>query len=83
VNPLFEQTSNTSRATNELETAQWLGLSVATLRSWRHRGMGPNFVKFGRAVRYLRHDVEAFIETSLVRTTGRTAPARHEQEVAR
>ena len=46
---------------DEIEAADRLGLSVATLRAWRHRGQGPRFVWFGRAVRYLTEDLETFI----------------------
>jgi predicted site-specific integrase-resolvase len=44
---------NADAAMNEIEAAERLGLSVATLRAWRHRGKGPRFVRLGRAVRYL------------------------------
>ena len=59
------------RSTNaftETEAAQHLGLSIATLRAWRHRGRGPRFVRFGRAVRYLRLDLDAFIRACAVDT---------------
>lgn len=52
----------------ELQVAQRLGLSVATLRAWRHRGTGPRFLRFGRAVRYLQSDVDEFIRASAVDT---------------
>src|SRR5687767_5929214 len=47
-------------AVTEIEAATRLALSVATLRAWRHRGRGPRFVRFGRAVRYLAQDLDAF-----------------------
>lgn len=56
----------------ESDVAQWLGLSVATLRAWRFRQTGPRFVRFGRSVRYMRGDVEAFISASMVETNGAT-----------
>lgn len=52
----------------ELQVAQRLGLSVATLRAWRHRGTGPRFLRFGRAVRYLQSDIDGFIQESAVDT---------------
>lgn len=55
-------------ALTETQAAQHLGLSVATLRAWRHRGKGPRFVRFGRAVRYLRVDLDAFIRACAVDT---------------
>lgn len=45
----------------ELEAAARLGLKVATLRAWRHRGSGPAFVRLGRAIRYLPSDIDDFL----------------------
>lgn len=56
----------TSRALTEREVAGLLGLSVATLRAWRHRGQGPRFLRLGRAVRYLPADLETFVRASVV-----------------
>ena len=39
-----DQTQGTPRALTEREVAERLGLSVATLRAWRHRGKGPRFL---------------------------------------
>ncbi len=41
-----------TRALTEREVADLLGLSVATLRAWRHRGQGPRFpaARTGRAL---------------------------------
>ena len=64
------QTSSRGRwALTERQVAEQLGLSVATLRAWRHRGRGPRFVRFGRAVRYLPVDLDAFVRASAVDTT--------------
>jgi predicted DNA-binding transcriptional regulator AlpA len=56
-------------ALTEKDLALQLGLSVATLRAWRFRKTGPRFIKFGRAVRYLRSDINAFIEQNRVETS--------------
>ena len=40
-----DQTRDTTRALTEREVADMLGLSVATLRAWRHRGKGPRFLR--------------------------------------
>jgi len=53
---------------NESQVAERLGLAVATLRAWRHRGTGPRFLRFGRAVRYLPSDLDEFIRASAVDT---------------
>ena len=51
---------------NESVAAQYLGLSVATLRKWRANGDGPAWHKFGRAVRYRISDLDAFAEDARV-----------------
>ena len=63
------QTSDTKRALTEREVAELLGLSVATLSAWRHRGKGPRFLRLGRSVRYLPADVADFVRASAVDTT--------------
>jgi hypothetical protein len=55
----------------ESQAAEGLALSVKTLRDWRQRGVGPRFCKFGRAVRYMSDDLEAYIRASEVIPTGR------------
>jgi excisionase family DNA binding protein len=56
------------RALTEREVAELLGLSVATLRAWRHRGKGTRFLRLGRSVRYLPSDVDDFVRASAVDT---------------
>ena len=63
------QTPDTARALAEREVADMLGLSVATLRAWRHRGKGPRFLRLGRSVRYLPSDLADFVRASAVDTT--------------
>jgi predicted DNA-binding transcriptional regulator AlpA len=63
-----DQTRDTTRALTEREVADMLGLSVATLRAWRHRGWGPRFLRLGRSVRYLPSDVADFVRVSAVDT---------------
>ncbi len=63
---------------DERAAAGRLGVSVHTLRKWRHAGRGPRFVKMpgaqrrgrGRAglVRYRVEDLEAFLAECLVPT---------------
>ena len=45
------------------EVAELLGIPVATLYLWRHRGEGPSGYRIGRHVRYRRSSVEAWLET--------------------
>ena len=48
----------------EQEAADLLSLSVRTLQSWRIRMAGPPFVQVGRAVRYRRRDLIAWIDAN-------------------
>jgi predicted DNA-binding transcriptional regulator AlpA len=61
--------STTRPALTERDVADQLGLSVATLRALRHRGKGPRYVRFGRAVRYLAPDIDDFVRANVVDTT--------------
>ena len=45
------------------ELAARRGVVEATVRTWRKRGLGPVFYKFGASVVYLRDDVEAWEAT--------------------
>jgi predicted DNA-binding transcriptional regulator AlpA len=54
---------------NEHQVAASLGLSVKTLRTWRWRGNGPQFLKVGRLVRYRSSDILAWQERQLRTST--------------
>ncbi len=41
--------------------ASYTGLSPVTLRKWRMTGAGPRFCRLGRAVRYRKAAVDAFL----------------------
>ncbi len=43
------------------ETAAVLRTPVATLRYWRHLGVGPNGFRLGRRVVYRREDVDRWL----------------------
>lgn len=45
------------------EVSDLLGIPVATLYRWRHRGEGPPGYRIGRHVRFRRAAVEAWIES--------------------
>lgn len=47
------------------ELADYLGVPVATLYQWRHRGKGPPGFRVGRYIRYRRNDVEQWIRDRL------------------
>ena len=43
----------------EKDAAKFLGVTLATVRAWRYRKLGPLYCKFNRAIRY---PVEALAE---------------------
>lgn len=47
-----------------VDVSNELQIPTATLSTWRTRGGGPAFVKLGRAVRYRRADLEAWISAN-------------------
>ena len=48
---------------NERQVAEYLNMSLGSLRKWRLFRKGPNFVKLGRAIRYRRTDVETWLSS--------------------
>ncbi len=46
---------------NETELAEWLHISVSTVRNWRYSDDGPPVSKVGRSVRYAVADVEKWV----------------------
>ena len=57
----------TERGTlTDIEVAARLGVSRFTVRSWRLKGVGPRFLKMGRAVRYRPEDVDEYERHALV-----------------
>lgn len=59
---MASQPTSQPRFLREEALAELLGVSVKTLRNWRHCGKGPRFRKLGGvAVRYVNSDVERWI----------------------
>jgi len=56
------------RTLTDVEVATRLGVSRFTVRSWRLKGLGPRFLKMGRAVRYRPEDVDDYERQALVET---------------
>ena len=46
---------------NEVATARFLNTAPRTLEAWRYKGTGPAFIRVGRAIRYRRSDLEAWL----------------------
>lgn len=49
-----------------VEVSEFLGVPVATLYQWRHRGIGPKVHKLGRHLRYRWAEVEAWVDRQAV-----------------
>ena len=47
------------------DLADYLGVPVATLYQWRHRGEGPPGFRVGRYIRYRRSDIQQWIRDRL------------------
>ena len=54
------------RTLTDIEVATRLGVSRFTVRSWRLKGIGPRFLKLGRAVRYRPEDVDEYVRQALI-----------------
>jgi len=57
-----------TRYINEREASRISGLSLPTLRNYRHLRKGPPYSKVGRAVRYNETDVVKFMESKKIQT---------------
>lgn len=56
---------------NTVEVSDFAGVPVATLRWWRHKGVGPKSFTLGtRKVMYRRVDVEAWLEAQYASAVG-------------
>ena len=51
----------------DVQAAEVVGLSVQTLRNYRHRGIGPDYVKQERSVRYPYSALIEWMESRRVR----------------
>jgi predicted DNA-binding transcriptional regulator AlpA len=50
-----------SKGMTEAQVAAMLNISPRTLQAWRLQGRGPEYMKLGRAVRYDRRVVDAWM----------------------
>ena len=48
---------------NDTQVADYLNMSVASVRRWRVYRKGPKFLKIGSAVRYKREDLEMWLKS--------------------
>ena len=50
---------------NTLAAAEYIGVSVATLKRWRGQGEGPAYIRLGeRIIKYRQTDLDRWIMTS-------------------
>jgi len=50
------------------QAASLLGVSISTLEHMRSYGIGPDYIRVGRQVRYRVADVHAFLDANTVST---------------
>jgi excisionase family DNA binding protein len=50
----------------EVHAAKLLNLSTRTLQAWRSSGSGPAFVRAGRAIRYRKKDLDAWVDANTI-----------------
>ena len=61
--PISARTQPQAAVLTERQVADYLDMSVASLRRWRLFRTGPKFVKIGTAVRYKRGDIEMWLDS--------------------
>lgn len=61
-------TEHDPAALDERESARYIDMSSAYLRLCRRENRGPAFLRFGRTVRYLRKDLDAWLTRHRVET---------------
>lgn len=64
-----------SPAFDSVGAAPIVGVSPATLKTWRHKGIGPRYVVIGSRVRYRLCDLEAWMAERTVAPASRTKSA--------
>jgi DNA-binding transcriptional MerR regulator len=55
------------------EVSVLIGVPIATLRYWRHRGTGPRSFRVGRHIKYWARDVQAWLRRQSDGGTGQPA----------
>ena len=51
------------------QAANLLGVSISTLEHMRSYGIGPDYIRVGRQVRYSLDDIMVFLEANTVSTS--------------
>lgn len=58
------------------EAAEYLGVSVSTMARWAHLKVGPAYKRAGRKTRYLKSDLDAFLERDAFKPNGDGSAAK-------
>lgn len=55
------------------EAAVYLGVSVSTMARWAHKREGPAYKRAGRKTRYLKCDLDAFLDREAFKPQGHSS----------
>ena len=66
--PKRTPTSTPTPTLNVPDAARYIGFSVWWLKVQRRRRRGPAFLRIGRTIRYRVSDLDAWLESNVVRT---------------
>jgi predicted DNA-binding transcriptional regulator AlpA len=58
-----QQENKVNALLSDHDVARIMQISVVTLWRWRSNGTGPKYRKLGKAIRYTREDLAAWIES--------------------
>jgi len=73
---MTEQILSAKRAMSEIEAAIYIKMSRSFLRQDRMNGIrhnrtpGPRFIRIGRRIRYLKDDLDAWLEAHAIERAG-------------
>jgi len=56
----------TEQLLTDVQAAEFLSISPSTMRVWRWKRQGPEWVKIGRCVRYRQSALNAYLDESRV-----------------
>ncbi len=63
------RSATVTKLRNESDAADLLNIKPKTLQRWRWTGVGPPFIKVGRAVRYDERDLLTFLDAQRRQST--------------
>jgi len=66
-----------TRLLSRAEAAEYLGLSVQTLAKWAMEGQHLKFIKVGKFAKYRQADLDRWIESRTVASTGEGGELGH------